>query len=111
MANEEMSKLSIGWIGAGRMGYSMAYLLLSYFLGANHLFTARWEQIAYETDLDPGNEGDAIKLGLTYRYRLDDHMVLKLEGVTETQSPQFFNPTLGEDLTTNVFAASWVYSY
>lgn len=28
MANEDMSKLSIGWIGAGRMGYPMAYLLL-----------------------------------------------------------------------------------
>ena len=95
----------------GSFKASMAYLLLGYFLGANHLFTARWEQIAYETDLDPGNEGEAIKLGLTYRYRMDDHMVLKLESVTETQSPQFFNPTLGEDLTTNVLAASWIYSY
>ena len=28
MANEDISKLSIGWIGAGRMGYAMAYLLL-----------------------------------------------------------------------------------
>ncbi|NQU72007.1 MAG: NAD(P)-dependent oxidoreductase [Rhodospirillales bacterium] len=28
MTNEDMSKLSIGWIGAGRMGYPMAYLLL-----------------------------------------------------------------------------------
>jgi 3-hydroxyisobutyrate dehydrogenase-like beta-hydroxyacid dehydrogenase len=28
MANQDMSKLSIGWIGAGRMGYPMAYLLL-----------------------------------------------------------------------------------
>ena len=28
MANEYMRKLSIGWIGAGRMGYSMAFLLL-----------------------------------------------------------------------------------
>ena len=28
MANQDLKKYTIGWIGAGRMGYSMAYLLL-----------------------------------------------------------------------------------
>ena len=86
----------------------MYSLLLSYEIGAKHLVTARYESISYLTDVDP-DTGTATKVGLTYRYRIADPMVLKLEYVTETQSPQFY--TAEKDLTTDVAALSWVYSF
>jgi hypothetical protein len=84
-------------------------LLLSYELGAAHLFTLRYEQADFLTDVDPDQTGQAVKYGLTYRLRIGDPMVLKLEYVTETQSPQYY--TMDGDLTTNVLALSWVYAF
>jgi hypothetical protein len=95
---------SIGLFEAG-----MTSLLLSYELGARHLFTLRYETIDYVSDVNAGEKGQATKYGLTYRLRISDPMVLKLEFVTETQSPQFW--TMDGDLATDVAALSWVYSF
>ena len=101
----------IGSTSLGRFEASMAYLLLTYFLGSDHTFTLRGERIEYVTDLNSAIQGEATKYGLTYRYRFDDPMVLKVEAVRETQSPQFFVATEGQDLTTDVFTTSWVYAF
>ena len=58
-----------------------------------------------------GGRGEATKNGLTYRLRISDPMVLKVEYVTEVQTPQYWRPTLHKQLTTNVLATSWVYSF
>lgn len=90
---------------------SMYYVLLSYELGANHLITLRGEGITFVSDKDATRQGKATKAGLTWRYRMAPPMVLKLEYVTETQSPQFWQIAQGDDLVTTVAAASWVYSF
>jgi hypothetical protein len=100
---EAFYQLPVGKFEAG-----MYSLLLSYELGAHQLFTLRYESISFVTDVVQ-DTGTATKYGLTYRLRIADPMALKLEYVTETQSPQFY--TAADDLTTNLAALSWVYSF
>jgi len=95
----------------GKFDADMGYVLLSWFLGANHLFTLRGEQITFTTGLRPLTESEAVKFGLAYRYRVSDGMAIKAEAVTEEQTPQFFVATKGKDLTTKVVSTSWVYSF
>lgn len=95
----------------GALEAAMAYVLVSAYLGSDHLVTLRGERMTFTTDQDPDTEGSATKAGVSYRYRMDDHMHLKAEAVSETQDPQFFTPSEEETLTTNVLALSWVYSF
>jgi hypothetical protein len=95
----------------GAFEATMSYLLVSAYLGSDHLVTLRGESMTFTTDVDPDTEGTATKAGVSYRYRMDDHMHLKAEAVTETQDPQFFTPSEEETLTTNVLALSWVYAF
>jgi hypothetical protein len=90
----------------------MAHLLLSYDLGADHLFTLRGERISFDTALATwGTAGEARKAGATYRYRVGDGLVIKVEAVSEVQTPQFFQPTEQKELTTRVLSTSWVYAF
>jgi hypothetical protein len=95
----------------GLFDATMYSALLSYEPSPNHMFTLRNEGISYVTDLDAKKRGQGTKNGLSYRYRIAPPAVLKLEYVTEDQSPQFWRISDGKSLTTNVAAASWVYSF
>lgn len=109
----ESAKLSAFYeTSLGRFEASMAYLLLSWYGGANHLVTLRVERMTFRTDRYWDFEGSAKKSGLSYRYRLADGVALKVEGVREIQSPQFYvMPPDWKDLTTSVFTTSLVYSF
>jgi hypothetical protein len=95
---------NLGWVHA-----DITSLLLSWYAGANHLITLRLESMDFWSDHDKNTKIANHKNGITWRYRISDAMVLKVEAVQELQSPQFWD--LNEDLTTKVLAASGVYSF
>ena len=98
-------------LSLGKFDATMYYLLLTFFIEANHQVTIRGEGINFTTHRGSAIEGKATKNGISYRYRFHDSMVLKVEAVREVQTPQFFLPGLGEELTTDVFTTSWVFSF
>ncbi|MBI3993464.1 MAG: hypothetical protein HY342_09330 [Candidatus Lambdaproteobacteria bacterium] len=97
--------------GLGAFEASLWTALLSWYVDASHLLTLRAEGIAFKSDRDAAVAGTGSKAGLSYRWRLADGVVLKAEALRETQTPQYWQPTLGEALTTDVLAASWVYAF
>ena len=96
--------------GLGLFQASMYSVLISFEAGANHLVTLRGEGIAYRSD-KYDEQGQGTKAGVTYRYRMAPPMVLKLEYVEETQTPQFWQASRGKALVTDVVAVSWVYAF